>query len=47
MCERWKEKNEIGTNWVEVAIGAVKVLLAAIVLGSLLPGSARTMAETL
>jgi hypothetical protein len=32
MCERWKEKSEMGTNWMEVAIGTVKVLVKAIIL---------------
>jgi hypothetical protein len=47
MCERWEEKSDMGTNWMEVAIGARKVLLAAKVLGSSLTGHIRTMAETL
>jgi len=47
MYERWKKKSDIGTIWMEVAIGVVKVLLAGMVLGSSLTGSTRTMAETL
>jgi hypothetical protein len=47
MYERWKEKSDMRTIWMEVAIGVVKVLLAAMVLGSSLTGSNRTMAEAL